>query len=440
MAQRRRDLVYLDRSKTIKLLESSDWGRAHLTATEHQLRPGMTREQSANWAMEEQWRLALAASATVQMSGIERTLDGLEVVFLPREEVSASCEVFPDGSGLVSVSDALSTLVWRLATFNSKWRGGTGLRSRLGRRRKVRAALVSPEEVASTPEIQAAIAALRYSTQHIRVWGMSAAIGLRKESAGMRDGIFAGMFVHAHEIGHFILGHDLPAKSRRSPAALELEADEFAVKALLGHFGSVDRVMVGSAAIVALCAMQVWESAALVRDIRTHPPLLKRWQAIAQLLGPVSAEAEAHTFAARVMSATAATPGSIPPDFWDALRADAAYDIVHGLPYLLMVQGFDTSESLSMEERDDLINTLASASPMFVDGWKAFRDHGWHSGYDAWGIDPAGLLEYQKSLSYLQIINKVAASPAWGATEDVFRRTCALLAIPARLDDLRPIS
>lgn len=440
MAQRRRDLIYLDRSKTLKLVESNEWGRAQMAATEHRIRPGMTRAQTADWAMDQQWEKALAAAATVQMPGVARTVDGLEVVFLPREEVAASCETFTDGSALVSISDALSTLLWRLATFNSEWRGGSSLRERLGRRRKVREALANPEQLMQAPQIQAATAALRYSSQHIRVWGTSAAVGLRKEEPGMRDGILAATFVHAHEIGHFVLGHDLPGARNRSPSALELEADEFAVRALLNSFGAFDRVTVGAAAIVALCAMQVWESAALLRDIRAHPPLLERWHAIANLLGSASIESEGHTFAARVMSGATASPGSLPTGFWDALRADSGYEIVHGLPYLLMVQGFDMTESMTLERRDELVATLAVASPGFVEGWEVFRSRGWISGYHAWEIDPAGLLDANRPLSYWQVVNRIVASPTWGDTSDVFRRSCALLAIHARADELRALS
>lgn len=440
MAQRRRDLVYLDRSKTLDLLQSHEWGRAQLAATEHRLRPGMSRLETADWAMDKQWQISLDAAATVRMPGIVRDMRGLEVVFLPREEVSASCESFADGSGLVTISDAMSSLVWRLATFNSAWRGGRSLLGRMGRRRKVREALSDPDRAMEAPGLQAATAALRYSAQHVRVWGTSAVIGLRKEQAGLRDGVLAATFVHAHEIGHFVLGHDLPSAKEKSPAEREFEADEFAMKALLGTFGSFDLVTVGSAAIIALCAIQVWETAALLRDVRVHPPLLERWQALAGLLGASSVESEGHTFAARVISSITASSGSIPTDFWDVLRADRDYEIVHGLPYLLMVQGFDMTESMTLERRHELIDTLASKSPAFVDGWRVFSSDGWAAGYEAWGINPAGLFDASRSLSYWQVVNRIAAAPVWGDTSDAFRRTCALLAIHARSDELRTVS
>jgi hypothetical protein len=439
MAQRRRDLIYLDRSKTLKLIESSEWGKVQLAATEHRLRPGMTRLETAEWSLDRQWQMAVDAAAKVRMPGVIRGVAGLEVVFLPREEVAAACEAFPDESALVSVSDALSSLVWRLATFNAAWRGGSSLRARFGRRARVRAAAADPDTALQTSGVRAATAALRYTTQHIRVWGTSAAIGLRAEEAGLRDGMLAAAFVHAHEIGHYVLGHDLPSGTAKSPAERELEADEFALRALLGTYGAFDRVAVGAGAIVALTALQVWESAALLRDVRAHPPVPDRWQALAAILGESHLEAEGHTFAARAIAGVTASSGSLPVEYWDALRADNDYEIVHGLKYLLMIQGFDTSESLSTPARDEIIRTLAGASPLFLAGWETLKERGWMAAYDAWGLATDGLLDPNRPLSYWQVVNRIAAAPVWGDTSDVFRRTCALLSIHARPAELKRV-
>lgn len=438
MARRRRDLVYLDRSKVLKSLQDSEWGRARLAETEPKIRPGMTRLEEVDWALDRMWQITVRAAATVQMPGIARTIEGLEVAFLPREEVAASCESFPDGSGLVLVSDALITLARRLAAFNSLWRGPSGLRSRLGRAHKVRVAQERPNEIAESPEVTAAVAALRYTTQHIRAWGLSAGLGLRKEECGFRDGALAPVFVLAHEIGHFVLGHGGEGDAR-STAEREFEADEFALRAMLGRVVP-DRVGVGSAVIVALCAMQVWESAALLRDVRAHPPALDRWQAIADVLGAAATElSEGHTFAARVMSAGAAMPGSLSVRYWDSLRADDRFEIVHGLSYLKLHQGFDNTESQSLEQRDELISTLAEASPAFIEGWRTFLADGWEPSFDAWGIDPQALLDPGRAVSYWQVVSQIVAAPVWADTNDIGRRACALLAIHARAGELKAI-
>lgn len=436
MAQRRRDLIFIDRSKTLKLLESSEWGRAQIAATEHRLRPGMTRLESAEWSTSEQWKAALKAASYVTMPGIVRTTQGLEGMFLPREEVSASCESFPDGSGLVIVSDALSTLVWRLSVFNGAWRGNGGLRSRLNRRRKVRDAHRNPKLVADDHFVKAATAALRYSIQHIRTWVTSAAIGLHKENAGLRDGVFAAAFIHAHEIGHFMLGHG-DKQNLTSSVINEFEADEFATRALMAQYGKLDPIAVGAGALIALCALQIWESAALIRDVREHPPLRDRWMAVAKLLGSSSEEAEAHTHAARMMSAEASDQGTIPAVNWDALRADPDYEIVHGLPYLLMIEGFDRTESMSEAECDELIREIAKASPRFIEGWETLKSQGWAEAYLRWKIPQDSLLDSAKSLTYLQVVRQIVSAPVWEDTSDVRRRTCALLAIHSRSRELK---
>lgn len=438
LAQRRRDLIFLDRSKTMRLLEDSEWGSKQLAATGRRLPPEMTHETVTDWALNAQWEMAIKAASRTEMPGIVRTVQGLEVVFSPREEYAASCEAFSDGSGLISISDALSTAVWRLATLNGHWKGRGSSGSWLGRRERVRNALVNPRVEEERPAIRAAVAALRYTYQHLRVWGTSAVVGPRHEEARLRDGLLAAAFIHAHEIGHFVLGHDIAPALHKTSSEREFEADEFAIRSLLSQYGRFDRVSVGAGAIVALCAIQTWESAALIRDVRTHPTIQKRWQAVAEILGPSHIRSEAHTFATRVISATAASSGSLRSEFWDSLREASDYEIVHGLPYLGMIEGFDRTESMSIEQRAEIVDKFAASSPLFVEGWRALVSEGWKAACDAWQLDSSALLDMDRSLSYLEVVNRIVSAPVWGETKDVFRRTCALISIHARLNDLKP--
>lgn len=418
------------------MLEGSEWGRAYLASTDHMLRPGMTRLETADWALETHWSRVQEAARKYPAPGAVRSPSDALALFLPRDEVAASCDAFPDGTGLIVISDALNSLVMRLGAFNSLWRGGNSVMGRVGRRRVVGAAMRHPEKVIENATVQAAVAALRYQTQHIRVWGTSAAVGLRKDRPGLRDGAFAAAFIQAHELGHFVLGHvgGTPTLTAREA---EFAADKYALHVLLHAFGAFDRVAVATAALIALCALQIWESSALIRDVRVHPPLLERWAALAEELGDAAAQAEATTHGARTMTGVAAADGALPEEFWETLASHDQFEKVHAPEYFRLIRGFDLTASMTDARRDELIATLAADAPDFRRGWQLLLDRGWAAALHAWGIDGTSILDSREPLGYLYTVNAIAAADVWGPTRALHRQTCALLVIHARSASLR---
>jgi hypothetical protein len=196
---------------------------------------------------------------------------------LEEEDVTATTSIFPDGSGLIIVSDALATLLYHLAALNVKLQP-----RRLGRRQM---------------EPGTACAVIRFHLLQQRIYGLAAKCKVLltedEETEAQNLASSALHFVIAHEVAHYVLGHQIKpntsATSARLPIAddqerVESEADAFAIKVQRSNIadptGSQRPWLAMASGLLAVQAIELMERSLFVRRARSHPLPGIRWRDI----------------------------------------------------------------------------------------------------------------------------------------------------------------
>ena len=196
---------------------------------------------------------------------------------------------FPDGSGLITVSDALFGMVYYLSELWA-WSLSPGEQLQLPPRLGGTIQFVRKESKPQSIYRARSAALLRYHHIQHRTWGLSAKLRIsldeRYEQWAVALAIQAMQFILAHEIAHFTLGHDPEAQadqhiSQQNETAADLLGLEFTERAwvkttrpagLESIPGNGDgRQLICLAALIAVMSLNVIENALFIRVSHKHP-------------------------------------------------------------------------------------------------------------------------------------------------------------------------
>jgi hypothetical protein len=247
--------------------------------------------------------------------GYERAeLEALTVGVTSGDGLPAGYRSFPDGSGLVSVTDSLVILANTYCEYLGRALAGVagdGLLWMVARLLRTR----WTGRIGEDPRLLAGI--LRYHNVCRRVWGVPAVLnfagGPELADAGREVMLEFGLrFIVGHEVAHHVLGHrprsplrppGVPAGTALLSEERETEADTLGLFAAAAAFEQDPVVASGRlndrwrqeigefhgllGAIITMLALQTLEQALLVRRGRTHRPAGDRVRILAgRILGP----------------------------------------------------------------------------------------------------------------------------------------------------------
>ncbi|MEV0284757.1 hypothetical protein AB0H36_11635 [Kribbella sp. NPDC050820] len=361
----------------------------------------------------------------------ELTLASVCIGSTLQDDVSAEMRRFPDGSGLILVSDSILTLTGLLSSFVGELfaRVGSGP-AVITAWRSLKMAVTKKLPVSTDP----LVALLRYHNIHQRVGGTAAKLGLELDSdpagIGMLVSLIATKFVIAHELAHHVLGHSAPVSSFSAladlPACspdqqLELDADKLALEILLNstekHLDGSDLdlppALLLTAALVSIVTVHAAERAMFIRRGSTHPPAQVRAAALLSQFPPSDqqfSELWLHQVVAATDSAAAFNPAATSIDL-NSIYSNPRIDSPLDRSYLQAVHTYDkvqcTEASVlvgNFPELDELQGTrLSPGGELALAGRPA-------EALAAWGVSAATttqILETNRSLSFHSLLNSV---------------------------------
>lgn len=365
----------------------------------------------------------------------ESLLDSVCVGSTLQDDVAAEMRRFPDGSGLVLISDSILTLGSLLSTFlgDVMYRIGRGP-APLTAWRSLKVAVTGKLPV-STEHL---VALLRYHNLQQRVFGTAAKLGQELNSdraaMGMFVGLLASKFVIAHELAHHVLGHsaqvsafsalsDLPACS--PDQRLELDADALALDILLN---SAEKHQDGSdlplppgvmlaGALVSIVTVHCAEQAMFVRGGATHPPAAVRAAALlarASFSDQRFADLWLRQLVTATDSAASFGPGAALIDL-DSLYANPRIDSPLDRSYL---QGVRKLDKVQCTAAKDLAGGFPEINKLhecrLAAGGKAALAGRAEDALASWGVadpDRARILQSDRPLSFHSLLNSIRSGP-----------------------------
>jgi hypothetical protein len=200
---------------------------------------------------------------------------------------------YRDGSGLVLVSDTLGPAFLYAAQLASLWLrpGDFGPSSARRVTTASRAALQwRSGSVEHHDQTRLAAVLLRYLFVNGRLLGAPRRLKLQLDDRHRRFPLLlsdlAMYFVLAHEVAHFVLGHDTLDGTMRRTQDLEFAADEMAYRVVCGLARGPRGVEALAQAIrCAFLQMEALESALLIRRSTTHPTPTARLEQLSSTTG-----------------------------------------------------------------------------------------------------------------------------------------------------------
>ncbi|MEV6360547.1 hypothetical protein [Nocardia asteroides] len=353
LAAKQRENIVSSRKRTIEVLQSEEIGRQVLAL--------LPEGYSVTDMTEDHIRLIF--DDIVVPDSYRAALDEEAVriftVAAESDAVSASSRTFPDGSHLISISDAANTLCVCLCQYLHAWRAKhadepwytkiTGVRSN----RRMR-------QIDEEKELlKAGSAALRYYLIHQRTLGMSALMSPVKggsnlflDSPELDLSTHAESFILAHELGHILLGHTKYEKAKLSTSVqhdMEFEADKFAVDCAIAA-GLSDAQTV-RAAIVAISVIALTSEPLFVRMPELHPfsgdrfdrVIFDRYPRVEKVPGTIARELQVAGII--TMGREAARIGiPLPESYWRSMEESGDVDTsLRSKGYLTYIRGIDMS-------------------------------------------------------------------------------------------------
>ncbi|MEJ2862566.1 hypothetical protein [Actinomycetospora flava] len=289
------------------------------------------------------------------------------------DTVVASCTPFDDGSGLILFSEGLMGLV---DLFSKQFALSSGVRpgplGLLDDRALAMAATTSHREDEYSRAVDVAL--LRWRLFHQRVYGNSASLfrTLPRPLQRVADNIngHAMTFVVAHECAHHLLGHSAVTRGFSTSAELqpclddlvtEESADERALELLTrrGSFGAEESL----GALVAIMAVEYFESTAFVRQAATHPRPHDRARRVLERTSSWNRAALGHLVArVRVVADRAADRNAfVEPSWWKTMyEAPDVLTEPHSLATINRFFETDKIVSAPLDNVDRLLDHVAS--------------------------------------------------------------------------------
>jgi hypothetical protein len=205
----------------------------------------------------------------------------------------ATVNAFPDGSGLVLVSDPLAAMLLYGAKLALLWLRPGDVRFSSARRiaGTLRVALLSgTHRVEHHDQTQLAVALLRYLFVSSRTLGsprrLLMQLGDRHERFPSLLAELAMYFVVGHEVAHFVLGHDTQDLTTQTAEDLEFAADEMAYRIVRGlDLIPWDDQWLAHAIRLAFMQVEASETALMIRRSTTHPRAKDRLDRLASVTG-----------------------------------------------------------------------------------------------------------------------------------------------------------
>lgn len=429
-ASRRRALIMIERTKTLKRMQESPWTRELLPHKILRSFPDSTLDllsESLDGAFDSALDIATLHARSI---GIDFRGDILSC-FLPLEVAEAETELYDDGSALIRVSDALLSLSAHLDDYRGMWRNEAGARGMRSVMRSLRLGESAPEHLRFNHSIVAGAAAIRYYLYSQRFWGVSCAIGVKRARPTKS---FPVLFILIHEIAHAILGHDLRrCGDLDTRHRWEFEADHFALMAIISHLPRfLYRKQVCAAVATAFCGLQVWSDAAFLREPGSHPGIETRWARLTPLMEEFAEAAVVETFGLQKMVGLALNfERPLGADSWRLMKDSPALN-AHVQPdgHLRLSEVIDSDLNLTFDERQAALKKLLGQEHPMLTGWEFLRSGHIGRTLDAWNVDYRKIMDHESPLSYVDVVDTIRTSPNWHDTDDdAARRVFAALFI-----------
>jgi hypothetical protein len=353
------------------------------------------------------------------------------------EDVYAQMCPYPDGSGLVQVSDAILSLCTVYAAFTGDVFTAIASGSRPRRMwRTLRAARQG--SLGGDPAVLTGL--LRYYNVNQRVYGLSARLEQRvtDEAEGIAALIsgHAARFVIGHEVAHHVLNHD-SAPSSFSPGEYlpacsadqqrELDADLLAYRATVraGERDFADlpagprppvNVFPMLGALTAMLAIHLTEQAHFVRRGATHPPAAAR---AARLLGQLDPRERqfidmfAHNLLAATRSSSTFDPSATPFD-WEWFAAAPSISSAQPPTYLHQIWVLDTLQCQAVSRLVEILEQVSQDSnPLVGTGAHLAAEGSVEQALRTWGVAPdtaAHVCDRRTAVTFHAIVNDLRTS------------------------------
>jgi hypothetical protein len=311
---------------------------------------------------------AEVVAAARRLCPSDRDLDLLIFEAINDHDVTATFRPFEDGSGVVAISDGLSSLIHYLIRLWA-WSLSPGQRSHISLWAMFRQSR-RIDSGAQDDLVAIGATLLRYHFIHHRTWGQAAKLEIfleeKSEELIALINVRALHFILAHEVAHFMLGHQprsLVAAGALGPEVDASQANEKAADALafeimevLAREGGwptpqVDRALDSLtmiAIIIAMLALEAVEDALFLRTSHAHPRPGERVRYLSQGVTEAGASIAALGLGGLMETVRLASDLSarIPNEWWGLTYSNKRVSkATHKPEYLSAIANFDKFHS-----------------------------------------------------------------------------------------------
>ncbi|HEX5406236.1 MAG TPA: hypothetical protein VFX16_28495 [Pseudonocardiaceae bacterium] len=384
--------------------------------------------------------LEQVVAAMVDLGVSRERLAAVRIASSLADEVSAGIQPFSDGSALVMISDSIITLAMLYGQYAGSALSHIGSAGPVrGIWRTLRATLNGG--LGEDPAVLTGL--LRYYNINQRVYGLSAKLGFRVNSAAeeacMLISTLALWFILGHELAHHALGHNSPA-SGFSPSEclpvcsadqqLELDADMLAYRVAVRSFQreiSKTPELAGTAipaaadvfaalgAAVAMLVVHSDEQALFVRRGSSHPAAPGRAALLLGRLDPKMRQfADLCLKNMLIACEASSTFTATSPAFdWARFAAEPRIDTPHPAQYLQGIAQFDALQRLPGPDIVTVLERIGadSSSAAVGDGTRLAVTGSPGAALRAWGVpddkvDTIG--DHTRALTFHTLVANVA--------------------------------